>query len=171
MSEATLEFAPATACTLQERPRTMGQVRCLALQAAARSAQVQGRSPDRGHPGRDHPGLTAHARSMSWTSRALRCSPARRAARSGRGNFNKMSAWPQAVASLGMSGLHFHDLRHAGNQFAANSGVMGHDSGRATMIYQPVARGADQVITSDRHPRRRREAHGRQGRCCWLMAR
>ena len=35
-----------------------------------------------------------------------------------RGNFNKMSAWPQAVASLGMSGLHFHDLRHTGNQFA-----------------------------------------------------
>ena len=29
-----------------------------------------------------------------------------------RGNFNKMSAWPQAVASLGMPGLHFHDLRH-----------------------------------------------------------
>jgi integrase len=26
-----------------------------------------------------------------------------------RGNFNKMSAWPQAVASIGMPGLHFHD--------------------------------------------------------------
>lgn len=38
-----------------------------------------------------------------------------------RGNFNKMSAWPQAVASLGMSGLHFHDLRHTGNQFAATA--------------------------------------------------
>ena len=72
-----------------------------------------------------------------------------------RGNFNKMSAWPQAVASLGMPGLHFHDLRHAGNQFAANSGAalrdlmarMGHDSERAAMIYQHVARGADQAIT------------------------
>ena len=72
-----------------------------------------------------------------------------------RGNFNKTSAWPQAVASLGMSGLYFHDLRHAGNQFAANSGAalrdlmarMGHDSERAAMIYQHVARGADQAIT------------------------
>ena len=67
-----------------------------------------------------------------------------------------MSAWPQAVASLGMPGLHFHDLRHAGNQFAANSGAalrdlmarMGHDSERAAMIYQHQAQGADQAITS-----------------------
>ena len=73
-----------------------------------------------------------------------------------RGNFNKTSAWPRAVASIGMPGLHFHDLRHTGNQFAANSGAglrdlmarMGHDSERAAMIYQHVARGADQVMTS-----------------------
>jgi integrase len=71
------------------------------------------------------------------------------------GNFNKMSAWPQAVASIGMPGLHFHDLRHTGNQFAANSGAglrdlmarMGHDSERAAMIYQHEARGADKAIT------------------------
>jgi integrase len=73
-----------------------------------------------------------------------------------RGNFNKMSAWPQAVASVGMPGLHFRDLRHTGNQFAANSGAglrdlmarMGHDSERAAMIYQHEARGADQAITN-----------------------
>ena len=55
-----------------------------------------------------------------------------------RGNFNKMSAWPHAVVSIGMTGLHFHDLRHTGNQFAAQSGArlrdlmarMGHDSER-----------------------------------------
>ena len=43
-----------------------------------------------------------------------------------------------------MAGLHFHDLRHTGNQFAAHSGAglrdlmarMGHDSERAAMIYQ-----------------------------------
>jgi integrase len=72
-----------------------------------------------------------------------------------RGNFNKMSAWPQAVASIGMPGLHFHDLRHTGNQFAARSGAglkdlmarMGHDSERAAMIYQHEARGADKAIT------------------------
>jgi len=54
-----------------------------------------------------------------------------------------------------MPGLHVHDLRHAGNQFAAQSGAalrdlmarMGHDSDRAAMIYQHEARGADMTIT------------------------
>jgi integrase len=72
-----------------------------------------------------------------------------------RGNFNKMSVWPQAVASISMPGLRFHDLRHTGNQFSANSRAglrdlmarMGHDSERAAMIYQHEARGADQAIT------------------------
>ena len=67
-----------------------------------------------------------------------------------------MSAWPRAVASIGMTGLHFHDLRHTGNQFAAQSGAalrdlmarMGHDSERAALIYQHEARGADQLITN-----------------------
>ncbi len=78
-----------------------------------------------------------------------------------RGNFNKMSAWPHAVQSVGAEGLHFHDLRHTGNQFAAASGAglrdlmarMGHDSERAAMIYQHEARGADRAITDaiDRH--------------------
>ena len=73
-----------------------------------------------------------------------------------RSNFNKMSAWPHAVRAIGAEGLHFHDLRHTGNHFAAASGAslkdlmarMGHDSERAAIIYQHEARGADQVITS-----------------------
>lgn len=78
-----------------------------------------------------------------------------------RGNFNRLSGWPHAVEALGMPGLHFHDLRHTGNQFAANSGAglrdlmarMGHDSERAAMIYQHEARGADKAITDaiDKH--------------------
>jgi integrase len=78
-----------------------------------------------------------------------------------RGNFNKMSACPYAVRSIGAEGLHFHDLRHTGNTFAASSGAklrdlmarMGHDSERAAMIYQHESRGADQAITDaiDRH--------------------
>lgn len=52
-----------------------------------------------------------------------------------RSNFNKMSAWPYAVRSIGAEGLHVHDLRHTGNHFAASSGAglkdlmarMGHD--------------------------------------------
>jgi integrase len=73
-----------------------------------------------------------------------------------RSNFNKMSAWPHAVRAIGAKGLHFHDLRHTGNHFAAASGAslrdlmarMGHDSERAAIIYQHEARGADLVITS-----------------------
>jgi len=72
-----------------------------------------------------------------------------------RGNFNKMSGWPEAVRTIGMAGLHFHDLRHTGNHFAASSGAglkdlmarMGHDSERAALIYQHEARGADKRIT------------------------
>jgi integrase len=67
-----------------------------------------------------------------------------------------MSAWLYAVRSIGAEGLHFHDLRHTGNTFAASSGArlrdlmarMGHDSERAAMIYQHEAGGADQAITS-----------------------
>lgn len=66
-----------------------------------------------------------------------------------------MSAWPQAVKAIGAEGLHFHDLRHTGNTFAASGGAgmrdlmarMGHDTDRAAMIYQHEARGADRAIT------------------------
>ena len=67
-----------------------------------------------------------------------------------------MSAWPQTVRSIRAANLHFHDLRHTGNTFAAAGGTgikdlmarVGHDSERAAMIYQHQARGADQAITS-----------------------
>ena len=72
-----------------------------------------------------------------------------------RSNFNKISGWPHVAASIGAAGLHVDDLRHTGNQFAANSGAairdlmtrMGHDSERAALIYQHEARGADRRIT------------------------
>jgi len=73
-----------------------------------------------------------------------------------RGNFNKMSGWPEAARTIGLEGLHFHDLRHTGNQFAASSGAalrdlmarMGHDSERAAMTPpEHEARGADKRIT------------------------
>ncbi|MGP7999685.1 MAG: tyrosine-type recombinase/integrase [Streptosporangiaceae bacterium] len=73
-----------------------------------------------------------------------------------RGNFDKMSAWPHAVRSVGAERLHFHDLRHMRNTFAASSGAglrdlmarMGHDSERAAMIYQHEARDADRPSRS-----------------------
>jgi integrase len=78
-----------------------------------------------------------------------------------------MSAWPYAVRAIGAEGLHFHDLRHTGNTFAASEGAglrdlmarMGHDSERAAMIYQHEARGADKAITAaiDRHVQTERD--------------
>ena len=57
------------------------------------------------------------------------------------------------MATLGVQGLHFHDLRHTGNTLAA-PGVsladlkarMGHDSTRAALIYQHATAPADMAI-------------------------
>jgi integrase len=52
-------------------------------------------------------------------------------------------AWAKAVESAGLSGVHFHDLRHTGNTLTADAGAnlrelmerMGHASTRAALIY------------------------------------
>ena len=84
-----------------------------------------------------------------------------------------MAAWPHAVHAIGAAGLHFHDLRHTGNHFAAASGAslkdlmarMGHDSERAAIIYQHEARGADLAITSaiDAHIETAKASQGQPG--------
>jgi integrase len=51
--------------------------------------------------------------------------------------------WLPALAAVALEGIHFHDLRHTGNQLTANAGAnpkelmarMGHDSERAALIY------------------------------------
>jgi integrase len=48
-----------------------------------------------------------------------------------------------ALKTLGLDGVHLHDLRHTGNQLTAEAGAnlrelmarMGHDSTRAALIY------------------------------------
>lgn len=41
-----------------------------------------------------------------------------------RGNFGRATNWPETVVKAGLPvGFHFHDLRHTGNQLAANSGA------------------------------------------------
>ncbi|MGV9302748.1 site-specific integrase [Nonomuraea sp. NPDC003727] len=58
-------------------------------------------------------------------------------------NFNRR-VWPTALEDTGLPKIHFHDLRHTGNNLAANAGAsirelmtrMGHSSTRAAMIYQ-----------------------------------
>ena len=71
-----------------------------------------------------------------------------------RGNFNKSVRWAQSRERLGVPGLHLHDLRHAGNTLAAQSGAslrdlmtrMGHDSPAAALIYQHSSRASDEAI-------------------------
>jgi integrase len=71
-----------------------------------------------------------------------------------RPNFNQRARWPKVVADLGLPGLHFHDLRHAGNIFASKAGMstrdlmarMGHDDMRAALIYQRATSEADRKI-------------------------
>lgn len=71
-----------------------------------------------------------------------------------RPNFNQRSNWVSTVASLGLKGLHFHDLRHAGNLWASKAGMstkdlmarMGHDDIRAALIYQRATSDADERI-------------------------
>ena len=72
----------------------------------------------------------------------------------GRANFS--SIWARALARAGMTGIHFHDLRHAGNHFAAVSGAstrelmgrMGHVSVNAALIYQHRTPSRDRAIAN-----------------------
>ncbi len=58
------------------------------------------------------------------------------------GNFRRR-VWLPALAATGTTGIHFHDLRHAGNLLIAHAGAnlrelmerMGHSSSRAALIY------------------------------------
>jgi hypothetical protein len=60
----------------------------------------------------------------------------------------------EAVAAIGVPGLHFHDLRHSGNTLASKTGAslrdlmvrMGHDNPRAALIYQHASSEADRAI-------------------------
>lgn len=71
-----------------------------------------------------------------------------------RGNFRQIAPWTKAVADLGLAGLHFHDLRHAGNIWASKAGMstkdlmarMGHDDMRAALVYQRATSDADVKI-------------------------
>lgn len=72
-----------------------------------------------------------------------------------RGNF-RQRAWNTATAKVGLSGLHFHDLRHTGNTLAAATGAstkelmarMGHASSRAALIYQHATEDRDIAIAN-----------------------
>jgi len=76
-------------------------------------------------------------------------------------------AWLPAVAKVGLRGIHFHDLRHAGNTLTADAGAslrelmdrMGHSSTRAALIYQH---------SSDERQRKLADAVGEAARAALL---
>jgi hypothetical protein len=88
-----------------------------------------------------------------------------------RGVWGQRVNWMEVVTKLGLAGLHFHDLRHAGNIWASNAGMstkdlvarMGHDDMRAALIYQRATSDADRLIADrlslliDEHRRRHPE--------------
>ena len=71
-----------------------------------------------------------------------------------RSNFSQRVRWTELVVKIGVPGMHFHDLRHAGNVWAAQTRVstrdlmarMGHDDMRAALIYQRATSDADRLI-------------------------
>ena len=95
------------------------------------------------------------------------CSPVRKAVPCAERTSTNLTRWVETVRKLGVPGLHFHDLRHTGNHFAAQTGAstadlmarMGHDDMRAALIYQRATREADRRIADrmsdsvdSRHP-------------------
>lgn len=71
-----------------------------------------------------------------------------------RGAWGQRVKWPELVRKMGLEGVHFHDLRHAGNIWASKAGMstkdlmarMGHDDMRAALIYQRATSDADRLI-------------------------
>jgi integrase len=67
---------------------------------------------------------------------------------------SNLTRWVETVKTIGVPGLHFHDLRHTGNHLAARTGAttkdlmarMGHDDMRAALIYQHATAEADREI-------------------------
>jgi len=94
-------------------------VACLATRAVS-SFRFSGSRRASGFVSSDVHKLSANVREHPWESATdalifpgVKGGPLRRS------NFNKMSARIHAVRAIGAEGLHFHDLWHTGNHFAA----------------------------------------------------
>ncbi|WP_280376893.1 tyrosine-type recombinase/integrase [Nocardia wallacei] len=87
----------------------------------------------------------------SYVFTGLRGNPLRRS------NFAQLVKWGKVTTEVGLAGVHFHDLRHAGNVWASQSGTstrdlmarMGHDDMRAALIYQRATDQAQRRIADD----------------------
>lgn len=71
-----------------------------------------------------------------------------------RSNFTR--TWRRAIKTAGLTGVHFHDLRHTGNHIAGATGAnlrelmgrMGHSTTRAALIYQHRTDERDRLIAA-----------------------
>ncbi|MBN6037363.1 site-specific integrase [Amycolatopsis sp. 195334CR] len=79
-----------------------------------------------------------------------------------RGNFHRETKWTAIVVVAGLpKGFHFHDLRHTGNQLAAEAGAttrelmqrMGQSTVRAALIYQHATSARDRQIAEELNAR------------------
>ncbi|NQE89309.1 tyrosine-type recombinase/integrase [Nocardia terpenica] len=88
-----------------------------------------------------------------------------------RSNFAQQVKWAKVTAGVGLTGVHFHDLRHAGNLWASKSGMstkdlmarMGHDDMRAALIYQRATDDAQRRIADDLSRMAKEYREGRSG--------
>ena len=86
------------------------------------------------------------------------------------GNFRRRD-WLPTLASTGLIGLHFHDLRHTGNHLTAKAGAnlrelmdrMGHSTTRAALIYLHATREQQQAV-ADAVDKLAREGFDRPGK-------
>lgn len=92
-------------------------------------------------PGAILPDLTSHLAIVGPAASALIfTSPEGTSLRYG--NFHRR-IWQPALSQADLTGVHFHDLRHAGNHYTASAGAnmrelmdrMGHATARAALIY------------------------------------
>ncbi|WP_143591392.1 tyrosine-type recombinase/integrase [Thermoactinospora rubra] len=98
------------------------------------------------------PGLKAHMETYAERGDEGHVFVGPKGAKLRRANFTRV--WAAALRKAGLSGIHFHDLRHTGNDLAARSGAslrdlmtrMGHSTTRAALIYQHTAMERDRAI-------------------------
>lgn len=85
------------------------------------------------------------------------------------GNFRRR-VWLPALTKAGLTGVHFHDLRHTGNDFAAGTGAtlremmdrMGHSSTRAALIYMHASDARQRQIADSLSELARQEITGQR---------
>jgi integrase len=102
------------------------------------------------------PELREHVRRWSESGSHGRVFKGPNGATPRRSNFSRL--WQEAVAAAGIApevGLHFHDLRHTGNNLTRGASVkdvmrrrLGHVSTRAALIYQHADRESELAIAA-----------------------